>query len=287
MMTFIKTLKKGAAAAASSYRLLITIWFVTLIMVILVALPLKTALKNIFGQSVAVDRLSNGFDLGLTGDMGDRFGQLLSSATTGGLIVIIAGVLLYIFFTGGLFSQYTTAYGRLSRAAFFRSSAQNFVSFLLITLIIYCFIGVYTMLILGIPAGIRMALAKGSVPEGHVMFWFYAVWALGVPVWLLVADYSRRWMAATGSRMVFRALGEGFRALRGRFWFSYLAMLVIVLLNAVCVAAILWFTAWMVPQKGFMIFLFFIATQLLFIFRLFMKAWRYATVCEMAVSLRQ
>jgi hypothetical protein len=284
MMNLTKTLRKGAVAAASSYRLLITMWLITLLMVILVALPLKSSLKNIFGNSVAVERLSDGFDLGLTGDIGDRFGEIMSSATTGGVIVILAGVLLYIFFTGGLFSQYTTAYGRLSRATFFRASAQNFISFLLISLLIYCFVGVYTMLILGIPAGLRLALARGSLPEGYVMVWFYAVWALGMPVWLLVADYSRRWMAATGSRKVFRALGEGFRALRRRFWFSYLAMLVILLLNCAFIAATLWFTAWMVPEKGVMIVLFFIATQMLFIFRLFMKAWRYATVCEMAVS---
>jgi hypothetical protein len=282
-MVFARTLRKGAVAAASSYWHIFTIWLVTLMMVILVALPLKTALKNIFGHSVAVDRLLNGFDLGLTGDMGDRFGMLLSSATTGGVLVIMAGVLLYIFFAGGLFSQYTTAYGRLSRASFFRASAQNFVPFLLMTLIIYCIIWVYSMLILGIPAGIRMALASGPVPEGHVMIWFYGVWALGMPVWLLVADHSRRWMAATGSHKVFRALGEGFRSLRKSFWLSYLSMLVILLLNAAYVAALFWFTAWMVPENGAMIFLFFIFTQLLFIFRLFMKAWRYATVCELAL----
>jgi len=30
-----------------------------------------------------------------------------------------------------------------------------------------------------------------------------------------------------------------------------------------------------------MIFLFFLATQLLFLFRLFLKAWRYATVSQL------
>lgn len=284
MTGFIKTLRKGAVAAASSYRLLITMWFVTLLIVMLVALPLKSSLKNIFGHSVAVERLSDGFDLGLTGDMGDRFGQLMSSAITGGAGVCLAGSLLFVFFAGGLFSQYTTSYGRLSQAAFFRASAQNFISFLLISLLIYIFIGVYTTLILGIPAGIRLALAKGSVPEGHVMIWFYMVWLLGMPVWLLVADYSRRWMAATGSRKVFRAIGEGFRTMGRRFWFSYLAMLVILVLNGLFIVASLWFTTWVVPQNGAMIFIFFIATQLLFVFRLFMKSWRYATVCELAVK---
>jgi hypothetical protein len=48
----------------------------------------------------------------------------------------------------------------------------------------------------------------------------------------------------------------------------------------------MWFTAWSVPQKGLMIFLFFLATQFLFIVRLFMKAWRYAAVSQLAVDLK-
>jgi hypothetical protein len=282
-MDFLKILRRGAAAAVSSYRQLITIWLITLLMILLVAMPLKSSLKNIFGNSVAVERLSDGFDLGLIGDMGDRFGELMSSATTGVLLVCCTGVLLYIFFTGGLFAQYTTAYGRLKQTAFFRASAQNFLPFLLVTLLIYCIIGVYTFLIVGIPGGIRIAMARGSMPEGYFMIWFYAVWGLGMPVWLLVADYARRWMAATGSHKIFRALGEGFRSLHKKFWRSYLTMLVIILLNVVFVLASLWFTTWSVPEKGFVIFLFFIVTQLLFVFRLFMKAWRYATVCELAL----
>ena len=51
-MDFIRTLKKGAAAAASSYKLLITIWLITLLTVLLVAVPLKSALKSIFGDSL-------------------------------------------------------------------------------------------------------------------------------------------------------------------------------------------------------------------------------------------
>jgi hypothetical protein len=126
-------------------------------------------------------------------------------------------------------------------------------------------------------------MAKGSFPEGNVMVYFYILWALGMPVWLLVADYSRRWVAATGSRRVFKAVGQGFSMMRKRFWRSYLAMVVILLLNIVFAVAALGFAAWAIPEKGIMIFIFFIDTQVLFFFRLFMKTWRYATVCELAV----
>jgi hypothetical protein len=34
------------------------------------------------------------------------------------------------------------------------------------------------------------------------------------------------------------------------------------------------------PDRGGLVFLFFIATQLLFILRIMIKAWRYASVCQ-------
>jgi membrane protein YdbS with pleckstrin-like domain len=55
---------------------------------------------------------------------------------------------------------------------------------------------------------------------------------------------------------------------------------VILVLNIIFIILTLWFTACSVPSKGWMIFLFFLATQALFILKLFMKAWRYASVCE-------
>ena len=280
-MDFIRTMKKGAAVAASSYKMLITIWLITLLTVLLVAVPLKSALKSIFGDSLSVERLKDGFDIGLTGDMGEAFRQLMASAVNGGLLLALAGFLLYTFFAGGLFTRFTTAYGDLKLSAFMKASAHNFVPFLEIALLICSIIAVFTMLIIGIPAGVNVALAQKSGPVPKLMILPFIVWALAMPMWLFVADYSRRWIAATGSRKVFRALGEGFRALKKRFWASYATVLVILLLNVVFVSGAMWFTAWSMPDKGVMIFLFFLATQLLFLFRLFLKAWRYATVSQL------
>jgi len=285
-MDLIRNLKKGAVLTASSYKLLLTMWIITLVMIMLVALPLKNSFKSVFDHSMAMEKLSGGFDAGLAGDMGKSFGQLMSSASTGGLLLILAGFLLYTFFAGGLFTRFTTSWGGLKPTAFMKASAQNFVPFLKIALLMCLIIFFYTSLIIGLPAGIMLAVSEGSIPQTGLMIIFYVIWVLGLPVWLSVADYSRRWIAATGSRLAFRALGAGFRALGKRFWLSYFTVLVILILNVVFVCGSMWFTAWSVPHKGLMIFLFFLATQLLFLVRLFMKAWRYATVSQLAAGQR-
>ncbi|MFZ2286700.1 MAG: hypothetical protein WAV93_06925 [Bacteroidales bacterium] len=282
-MALLRTLGKGAATAASSYKLILLMWFVTLVMILLVSVPLKSFLVSIFGNSMAVERFADGFDMGLAGDLGKPFVSLLSAVSQGGLLLLVAGFFLYTFFAGGLFASYTTAWGGLKVNAFIRESARNFLPFLKIALLMMLISAVWTIIVVGLPAAGIMTLLKGSMPGSYILFVFYAIWLLGMPVWLFVGDASRRWVAATGSRQALRALGAGFRALAGRFWLSYGIVLVIMFLNIAFLLLSLWFTARSVPSKGWVIFLFFLATQALFITRLFMKAWRYASVCEKAI----
>jgi hypothetical protein len=281
-MALLRTLGKGAATAASSWKLILLMWIVTLVMILFVSVPLKSFLVNIFGNSMAVERFADGFDMGLAGDIGKPFVSLLSAVSLGGLLLLVAGFFLYTFFAGGLFASYATAWGRLKVNAFIRESARNFLPFLKIALLMVLIIAIWTFIVVGLPAIGTMTLFKGSTIGTYLIYVFYAIWLLGMPVWLFVGDASRRWVAATGSGQALRALGAGFRALAERFWLSYGIVLVILLLNIVFLFLSLWFMAWSVPSKGWMIFLFFLATQALFITRLFMKAWRYASVCEKA-----
>ncbi len=281
-MAVLKILGKGAAAAVSSYKLILLIWVTTMVMVFMVALPLRSFLSNIFGNSMAVTRLSDGFDLGLAGDMGKPFVSLLSAVSMGGLLLLLAGFLLYTFFAGGLFASCASGWGRLKMSTFIRESARNFLPFLKIAVLMMLLIAAYTFFIVGIPIIVTMAISGGSKGSSNFIYLFYAIWALGMPVWLFVADASRRWVAATGSGNVFMALSAGFRALKERFWVSYGIVLVILILNASFVFLSIWFTGWSIPEKGGLIFLFFMATQALFIIKLFMKTWRYASVCALA-----
>lgn len=281
-MRIFRTIAKGAAAAVSSYKLILVVWVTTLVLVLAVGLPLKSFLGGIFGNSMAIARLNDGFDLGLAGDMGKPFGSLLAAASAGTLLAGTAGFFIMTFFAGGLFRRFTMAWGGIKVADFLRASADNFIPFLKIALLMMLIIGAYTFLVIGIPAILITALSGKQVPAGNIIYIFWAIWALGMPVWLFVADASRRWVAATGSAKVFRALGAGFRALRERFWLSYGTVLAVAVINVLIVAAIFWFASSATPDKGITVFLFFLASQALVIIRLMMKAWRYAAVCETA-----
>ena len=279
-MRFFKTLSKGAAVAVSSYKLILVIWITTLILVLAVGLPLKSFMNGIFGNSMAITRLNDGFDLGIAGDIGKPFGSLMAAASAGTLLAGTAGFFIMTFFAGGLFRRFTMAWGGIRVSDFLRASADNFIPFLKIALLMMLIIGGYTLLVIGVPAVLIAALSGTQMPAGNAIYLFYALWALGMPVWLFVADASRRWVAATGSPKVFRALGAGFRALRERFWLSYGTVLAVAAINTLIAAAIFWFASSATPDRGITVFLFFLATQALVIIRLLMRAWRYAAVCE-------
>lgn len=279
-MSIFKTLKNGAAAAASSYKLILFVWITILVLVMAVGFPLRSFLNAMFGNSLAVERLNSGFDIGLAGDFGKPFGALMAAASAGTLLAGTAGFFIMTFFAGGFFRRYSLAWGGLKVSDFLRASAGNFIPFLKIALLMMLITGAYTFIIVGIPGIVAMVVSGSQLPTGKVLYLFYVLWALGMPVWLFVADASRRWIAATGSRKVFRALGAGFRALKERFWLSYGTVLAVLIINTAAVLAIFWFAGNATPDRSFAVFLFFAATQLLFILRLFMKAWRYASVCE-------
>jgi len=279
-MNLIKTLKKGAAGAASSYKLVLLIWFTALILILAVALPLRSLLYTAFGNTMAVERLRHGFDMGLITDMGDTFGNLTSALSAGTLIISLAGFVLFTFFAGGLFKSFTTAWGGLRVPDFLKASAGNFIPFLKIALLLMIAVAVFSFIIIGIPAMVIVPALSEASSSSNIMYLFIGLWLLALPVLFFTADYARRWIAATGSHKTFRSIGAGFRALRENFLLAYGTMFTVMLINVLYFGLAIWFAAVTTPDRSLMVFLFFIATQLLFILRIFLKAWRYASVCQ-------
>jgi len=279
-MSLIKTLGKGAAVAASSIKLVLMIWFTTLILTLIVGLPLRSFLNSTFGHTMAVERLRDGLDLGLAGDLGDTFGSLVAAMSSGTIIIGLAGFVLLTFFAGGLFKKFTTARGGLRVSDFLKASAYHFFPFLKIALLLMVAVALFSLVIIIIPALIINPASATSDAGSWLMYIFPGIWLLAMPVWVFVADYARRWIASTGSGQTFRAVGAGFRALKENFWLSYGTVFTVMFISGLYFIFALWFALVATPDSGILVFLFFIATQVLFILRILIRAWRYASVCQ-------
>jgi hypothetical protein len=280
MRTFY-AIKKGAVKSVSAYSFIIVMWLVTLSIIWLVASQLKSEFRGIFGDSMLKDSLLGGFDLDVAGDMGDAFQRIISQLLSGSSILVLSGILLYSFFAGGLFTRFTTGFGTFRIPDYFKSSAHYFFAFLGIGLIMMVLILLWTLIIIILPVSLSGAGEKGMQTIVTLMIPLGIVWFLGMPVLLLAADHSRRWMTTTGTRKIFKAFGAGFRSAFTAFFSSYISVFIILLINVIAGFFMMKFVTGTIPEKGITIFLFFIATQLLVLIKIWMKAWRYATVTEL------
>jgi hypothetical protein len=104
---------------------------------------------------------------------------------------------------------------------------------------------------------------------------------LVMPVFLLVADYARAWQASTEKKNAFRAIGHGFKNTFSHFFSSWAVMLIIVIIQALFTVLVIKVTGGLKPVSSGGIFLMFIMIQALFIFRLFLRTWRYGSVSSM------
>lgn len=281
-MKILSVLKRGAVKSASSYKFLIVMWLIMLATVFLVAVPLKAAFKSAFGTSMLKDSLLGGFDLGVLGDIAPVLKPLMASMSSGILLLLLVNVLLYSFFAGGLFTRFTTEYGNFRVHEYLKSSARYFFPFLGIFFIVLGMTILWSFLSILLPIAIIKPQDTGMEALANTMKILAAVWFLGIPVLLLVADHARRWMTTTGTRRVSTAIGAGFQSTFRSFLMSYFAVLIVLIISVALSYLTLKYVSNSLPEKGIYIFLFFIAAQALAIMKLWAKAWRYATVTELA-----
>ncbi len=280
-MKILYSVKSGFLRTLKSWKGVLIIWLCFLILVAIVALPLRNSLNSAFGASMITEKLSEGFNLMAFTDLGPIFKSLLSFISGGFLIVILIGYIINAFLTGGLFRSLKSDGGRFSSSDFFGACAKNFWSFLIITLIISLII----IFVSGIIILIAMLIvsASESMPEKgiyNIAFGSIIIVLALVPVFLLVADYSRAWKISN-SGSPFMALGFGFRHTFRHFWTSYATMLIMILSQVLFGLIVMFVIPSWKPDTGSGVFLLFIISQLLIYARLLLKTWRYGSITSL------
>jgi hypothetical protein len=281
-MKIIKALKSGALRALKAWKGILIVWFCYLLLVSLVAVPMQSALKAGFGQSMITELLKDGINVEVFSDLGSVLTNLIAYFSSGLFFLLLSGIPMNAFLTGGLFDSLKGTSGKFSSAEFFRTSARYFWSFLVITLIINVIILFLSFFIVGIPAAITM---QSNTDQGKTFSL-----AIKVPMiillsviftLILVADYARAWQVAKEKPACFRALGFGFSRTFRTFLSSFPLMLILLLVQALFVWLVLKIVGSWKPLTGGGIFLLFLISQLLFIIRILLKTLRYASVTSL------
>jgi hypothetical protein len=278
-MKILSALKSGLTRAARAWKAILIYWIISFLLVSMVVVPLKASLRGALGKSMITDKLMEGLNIDVLGDMGPAFHTIISSIMGSIMILALVSMLVNVFITGGIFDAVKNGSGRLTYEDFFKASARNFKSFLIILVLLYMIILVLALVIILLP----FSIASNSVssPEGtgfrllRISLLFFGVL---LAVLLLAADYARAWQVVKPRSAGFRAFGFGFGQTFRTLLFSFPLMVLMLFVQGLVAYVVFRIISGFTPSGGGGVVLLFIISQLVMLVNIFMRVVRYAAV---------
>jgi hypothetical protein len=281
-MKIAASVKSGITRSLRAWKGILIMWFVILLMVSMVAIPMKGVLQSGLGDSMITEKLAAGINIDFFADMSASFKSLVSYFSNGLLMIIITGFFINTFLTGGLFNSLKKHSGSFSYNEFFKSSADNFWSFSGISLIVNLIIVLVAIVVIIIPISVFEQAefsSEGSLFKAVIIT--ISIFLLIVAYLYIVADYARAWQAISDKGGCFRALRFAFRQTAGTFFLSCSLMLILLLFQLFYGLVVFKLLTQYKPVSGIGVFMLFLFSQILFYIKLMMKATRYGSITKM------
>src|SRR5450759_602249 len=162
-MNIFKALLSGATRSVRVWKGILIIWFSTLLLVSLLALPMRAGMNSVLGSSMITEKLAKGINIDVLTDFGSNISTILSSFSIGFFLMLFFALLMNVFFAGGLFNIIKGQENKFSSSGFFGGAGANFWSYLIITVLICLIIISLGIIIIGVP----LMIAKSSALENE------------------------------------------------------------------------------------------------------------------------
>jgi hypothetical protein len=276
-MKIILALRTGALRTIKAWRGVVISWFVSLLLVYMIVIPVRTSLNAVLGKSMITEKLADGLNLDALGDMGPALHSIVSSLAGGFAILLIVAVLANIFLAGGLFDSVKDDTGNKKVSGFLSACSLAFWPYLIITLLFYLVIIAILTVCVIIP--LTIALTSDSAPEGTVltvMELAAVITFIALSVTLPALDYARAWQLQKPVRMAFRSVRFGFRHSFKTLTSSFPLMAIMILIQLLGVYAVYTILGKITPKTSEGIFILFLVSQGTTIIILFARVLRYA-----------
>lgn len=277
-MKLLKAISSAVQRIFKASRQIIIIWLISTLTLSVLMVPFKNMVISYAGSSMLPEIMAKGFDISYWLEMGNSMKHLVSSFSAGLMVFIAISLILNIFLSGGLFDNLRVNSCSYRPSDFFSASARLFFPYLWVNLLVILIIIASLLLIIGAPLFILRSGSGGEDTMLGVMKIFRIVMVAVMLVYLLVADYARAWLAASGRRNVFKAVGYGFKATFSSFANSYLFMLFAVALQVAFTILAAKVLDSMEPQGASGLFLLWVVSQAFIISRIYLRAYRYAGI---------
>ncbi|MCU0456411.1 MAG: hypothetical protein MUE74_08930 [Bacteroidales bacterium] len=281
-MNLFKALASGLLRTGKAWQGAIMIWLGSLLTASLFLLPFRRFVRSALDGSTITERLRDGIDIEVLGDLGAGFRNLITALPAGMFLLVLLAVALGAFLNGGIFNSLKTPQKRFSFAEFFSASSRNFWSFLVITLVIGVMIYLLSVILIGVPVLILTMSGSGSEKAPFItVIVSIIVFVLLSLIFQLASDYARAWQAAQEKPACFRAIGFGFRRTFRTIVSSWIMMLILFLVQGLFAWLSLTLIARWIPGTGGGVFMLFIVSQVLVLLKCVLRIWRYGSVTSL------
>jgi len=284
-MKILLHLLSGLVRSIRCWKWIFVIWIWNLLLVTLLTFPLKSAVNISLGSSMIRERLTEGYFLDVLSNSGFDLKTILSFFFSGLFLVLFAGVILNIFFAGGLFNTLREDGMRRKAADFLGSAGANFWSFLIISVIVFFILFFLSGIIIGIPSLIALSSKSDFVFTMTAKISAILLLVLW-PLVILIADYSRIWQVSSGEKNGLRAIVKGFSLLFKNLLRSYLSVVPVLAIQLLFTLIAIRLILYARPAGSGGIFLLYILGQAFAIIKIFLRSWRYGTVTDLYEASR-
>jgi len=285
MMKILKYFAEGALRSLKAWKWVLVIWFSFLMLALIVSTPFKAEMRTIIGRSMITEKIAEGNIVDFISNSVTGLRMAMASLTSVFFLAVFLALILNSFFSAGLFHILRSGDKETPGVSFFGKAGSGFFSFLVIEILMKLMILIVILLVIGLP--VSLSAGDSMLPDPGKMKIPVILVSILLPVLLMVADFSRAWLAATGSKNPFRAIGNGFRFAFRSFFSSWIIMAILILIQGLFSWITITVTRALDPMSVWGIFGMFFLLQLLFIARFFLRTWRYGSITAVFESTRE
>jgi hypothetical protein len=275
-MKILNSYTTGFKSAFNTKKLVTTIYVITFLMALMLAIPFGNTIQKEAGNSMAFSALLKGFDYTVYQDFmnhsGDAIRPFISTAVWLGIFYL----LFTIFFEGGILTVLKRKEDKFTLRFFWEASAKYFSRFFRLALYMLITQAIIAVIIFIILAQILSSVYNSAPNEISIFYTFVA----GVVIYLLififlliVTDYAKVMLVENEEYRPFRTILRSFAFSFKHFLSTYFLYLLLLVVPILLYLIYFKLESAIGMTSGFNILVIFILQQLLIWSRVFTKIW--------------
>ncbi len=275
-MKLFKAYSNGFIKAAKLKKMAALIYVITLIMALLLAVPFRTMLGKIAGNTTAINSLVKGFNFSTYSDFLRTAGHALAPFASAAIWFGILYLVFTVFFAGGVLKILTGEDKKFSARIFFESCAAFFFRFLRLAFYLLILQLIFAFIIF-MPLGAILGIASGTVQNEASLF--YTALA-GIVIYLFfflfiltIGDYAKIIIFINDSPKSFKSVWLSVKFVFKHFFSTYFLYLLLLIAPVLMFLIYFFLDSTIGMISGFTILVMFLIQQILVWLRTWIKIW--------------